>query len=90
MRTPVTGCVGFIGSTLTNWLVSRSYDTPDIERLSAYNFRDLKEAPFSLALRYPQFSPLGEDILELEAFLEFYLYGAVKSKIGIASSKVSA
>ncbi len=68
MRALVTGCAGFIGSTLTDRLLHDGYEVIGIDRFSNYYARDLKERNLSSAMKHPQFTLLEEDILDVETF----------------------
>ena len=68
MRALVTGCAGFIGSTLTDRLLRDGYEVIGIDRFSDYYARDLKERNLSSAMMHPRFTLLEEDILDLDTF----------------------
>jgi len=68
MRALVTGCAGFIGSTLTDRLLQDGYEVIGIDRFSDYYARDLKEKNIASAVKNPHFTLLEEDILEMERF----------------------
>lgn len=68
MRALVTGCAGFIGSTLTDRLLRDGYEVIGIDRFSDYYSRDLKERNLSSAVKHPRFALLEEDILDRETF----------------------
>jgi len=68
MRALVTGCAGFIGSTLTDRLLHDGYTVIGIDRFSDYYSRGLKERNISSAVKHPRFALLEEDILDMDAF----------------------
>jgi len=68
MKALVTGCAGFIGSTLTDRLLEDGYEVIGIDRFSDYYARDLKEQNIASAVKNPHFTLLEEDILEMERF----------------------
>lgn len=68
MRALVTGCAGFIGSTLTDRLLRDGYEVIGIDRFSDYYARGLKERNLSSAMMHPQFMLLEEDILDIDTF----------------------
>ena len=68
MRALVTGCAGFIGSTLTDRLLRDGYEVIGIDRFSDYYARDLKERNLSSAMKHPQFTLVEEDILDIGTF----------------------
>ena len=68
MRALVTGCAGFIGSSLVDRLLRDGYEVIGIDRFSDYYARDLKERNLSSAMEYPRFALLEEDILDMDDF----------------------
>ncbi|MFA5294488.1 MAG: NAD-dependent epimerase/dehydratase family protein [Methanoregulaceae archaeon] len=68
MKALVTGCAGFIGSTLTDRLLEDGYEVIGIDRFSDYYARDLKEQNIASAVKNPHFTLLEEDILGMERF----------------------
>ncbi len=64
----VTGCAGFIGSTLTDRLLADGFEVIGIDRFSDYYARDLKEQNLAAAMQHPRFTLLEEDIVEIDAF----------------------
>jgi len=68
MRALVTGCAGFIGSTLADRLLRDGYTVIGIDRFSDYYSRGLKERNISSAVKHPQFTLLEEDILDMKSF----------------------
>jgi len=68
MRALVTGCAGFIGSSLTDRLLRDGYEVIGIDRFSDYYPRDLKERNLSSAVKHPRFTLLEKDILDMKSF----------------------
>jgi len=68
MRALVTGCAGFIGSSLVDRLLRDGYEVIGIDRFSDYYARDLKERNLSSAMEHPRFALLEEDILDMDDF----------------------
>ncbi len=68
MRALVTGCAGFIGSSLVDRLLAEGYEVTGIDRFSDYYSRDLKERNVSSAMDHPRFTLLEEDILDMDTF----------------------
>lgn len=68
MRALVTGCAGFIGSSLVDRLLRDGYAVTGIDRFSDYYARDLKEQNLSSAMMHPRFALLEEDILDIDTF----------------------
>jgi UDP-glucose 4-epimerase len=70
MKALVTGCAGFIGSHLTDRLLSEGYDVIGIDCFTDYYSRSIKEANIQDALRNPRFIFIEQDIIEMDAFPE--------------------
>jgi Nucleoside-diphosphate-sugar epimerases len=64
----VTGCAGFIGSTLTDRLLADGFEVIGIDRFSDYYIRDLKEQNLAAAMQHPRFTLIEADIVEMESF----------------------
>lgn len=54
----VTGCAGFIGSTLTDRLLADGFEVIGIDRFSDYYARELKEQNLAAAMQHPPLIPL--------------------------------
>jgi UDP-glucuronate 4-epimerase len=65
MRAVVTGCAGFIGSSLTDRLLAQGWDVLGIDSFEDYYARDIKEANLSDAGRHPAFTLVEGDLVEL-------------------------
>lgn len=68
MKAPVTGCAGFIGSTLVDRLLADGYEVFGIDRFSDYYPREIKERYLSSAIGHPQFTFIEDDILQIEDY----------------------
>jgi len=86
MRALVTGCAGFIGSTLTDWLLTEGYEVIGIDRFSDYYSRDLKERNLSLALKHPMFTLLEEDIVDMGTFPDVDYVFHLAAQAGVRAS----
>lgn len=86
MRALVTGCAGFIGSTLTDRLLTEGYEVIGIDRFSDYYSRDLKERNLALALKHPMFTLLEEDIVEMHAFPDVDYVFHLAAQAGVRAS----
>ncbi|MCP1716129.1 UDP-glucose 4-epimerase [Methanocalculus alkaliphilus] len=64
----VTGCAGFIGSTLTDRLLADGFEVIGIDRFSDYYDRELKEQNLAAAMQHPRFTLIEEDIVEMDTF----------------------
>jgi len=65
MRALVTGCAGFIGSSLTDRLLAQGWDVVGVDSFEAYYSRDLKEGNLVAARDSASFSLVEADLLEL-------------------------
>ena len=65
MRAVVTGCAGFIGSSLTDRLLAEGWDVLGIDSFEDYYAREIKEANLSEARRHPAFTLVEGDLVEL-------------------------
>jgi nucleoside-diphosphate-sugar epimerase len=61
----VTGCAGFIGSHLTEYLLSKGYDVIGVDCFTDYYNPSLKRQNLLTALKYPSFRLIEEDICHL-------------------------
>ena len=68
MKTLVTGCVGFIGSHLTDMLLEQGHEVIGIDCFTDYYPREIKEKNLSNALKNNNFKLIEEDILEMDKF----------------------
>ena len=64
----VTGCAGFIGSTLTDRLLTDGFEVIGIDRFSDYYPRDIKEKNLASALESQHFNLIEKDILRMKSF----------------------
>jgi UDP-glucose 4-epimerase len=65
MRAVVTGCAGFIGSSLTDRLLAQGWDVVGVDSFDGYYSRDIKEANLVDARRHPAFTLVEADLVEL-------------------------
>ncbi len=68
MRALVTGCAGFIGSHLTERLLSDGYDVTGIDCFTDYYSRTIKERNLARACQSERFAFLEGDLCELSEF----------------------
>lgn len=68
MKALVTGCAGFIGSTLTDRLLADGFEVIGIDRFSDYYDRELKEQNLAAACSHPRFTLIEADIVEMTTF----------------------
>jgi len=68
MKALVTGCAGFIGSHLTDRLLTDGYKVIGIDCFTDYYARSIKESNISDARKNPRFTFIEKDILEMASF----------------------
>jgi UDP-glucose 4-epimerase len=68
MKCLVTGCAGFIGSTLTDQLLKLGHSVTGIDCFTDYYPRSIKEKNISDARRNPQFTFIENEILNISTF----------------------
>ena len=75
MKILITGCAGFIGSNLTDYLLKKGYEVIGIDCLTNYYSKKLKETNIINAFDNDNFNFIEKDILEMEKFPEVdYIY----------------
>lgn len=70
MKTLVTGCAGFIGSNLTDYLLDNGISVVGIDCFSDYYSRQIKESNLSHAREHSKFTFLEQDLLKIDVFPE--------------------
>ncbi len=70
MKALVTGCAGFIGSHLTERLLSEGYEVIGIDCFMDYYAKVIKEQNISTALKNKNFKLIEEDILNMAEYPE--------------------
>jgi len=86
MKALVTGCAGFIGSTLTDRLLSEGYEVTGIDRFSDYYARAIKEENLELAINHPLFSLIEQDIVDMEKFPDVDYVFHLAAQAGVRAS----
>jgi nucleoside-diphosphate-sugar epimerase len=86
MKALVTGCAGFIGSTLTDRLLAEGYEVIGIDRFADYYPREIKERNIAGAIGNPHFTLIEEDILQVEAFPEVDYVFHLAAQAGVRAS----
>lgn len=70
MKALVTGCAGFIGSNLTDYLLDNGFDVVGIDCFTDYYSHQIKESNLNYALKHPHFTLLENDLLKMDAYPE--------------------
>jgi UDP-glucuronate 4-epimerase len=71
-RVLVTGCAGFIGSTLTGELLQQGYAVVGIDNFDSYYSREIKERNLASFKDHPSFAFFEADILEEAALNKIF------------------
>jgi UDP-glucose 4-epimerase len=85
-KTLVTGCAGFIGSHIVEWLLERGYELTGIDCFTDYYPRELKENNLSQVLNNTNFEFIKEDILEIDKFPEVDYVFHLAAQAGVRAS----
>jgi nucleoside-diphosphate-sugar epimerase len=70
MRALVTGCAGFIGSSITDRLLAEGYKVIGVDCFTDYYARSIKESNIQIATRNSSFTFIEKDIMEMDEFPE--------------------
>jgi nucleoside-diphosphate-sugar epimerase len=70
MKALVTGCAGFIGSNLTDYLLDNGFDVIGIDCFTDYYSRQIKESNLTYALKNPHFTLIENDLLKMDGYPE--------------------
>ena len=86
MRALVTGCAGFIGSSLTERLLQDGFEVAGVDRFSGYYAREIKERNVAQALEYDNFELMEKDILEMTEFPQVDYVFHLSAQPGVRAS----
>jgi len=86
MKCLVTGCAGFIGSTLTDQLLKEGHDVIGIDCFTDYYPEHIKKQNISDALSHPRFTFNKKDIMELNSFPDVDLVFHQAAQAGVRAS----
>ena len=70
MKAMVTGCAGFIGSNLTDYLLKNGFNVVGIDCFTDYYPRRIKEFNLTNALKHPNFTFIEKDLLDMSKYPE--------------------
>jgi len=86
MKMLVTGCAGFIGSHLTDRLLSQGNEVIGIDCFTDYYSRDIKQANIFEALQNGEFKLIEKDILNMENFPDVDVVFHMAAQAGVRAS----
>lgn len=86
MKALVTGCAGFIGSNLSNYLLDKGYLVIGIDCFTDYYSKSIKKSNISGALTHDNFNFIQKDILNLEEFPEVDYIFHLSAQAGVRAS----
>lgn len=91
LRIVVTGCAGFIGSHLTEMLLSKGYEVIGIDNFSSFYPKSVKEENMTAFMGHPSFSFHEVDLRNKEALFnaireDFDLLAHLAAKAGVRPS----
>lgn len=83
MKAFVTGCAGFIGSHLTDRLLTMGYEVTGIDCFRDYYARDIKENNLKDALNSERFTFIEEDLLNLSVYpdVDYVFHSAAQAGV---------
>lgn len=82
----VTGCAGFIGSNLTDLLLSKDYDVVGIDCFTDYYSKTLKERNIKNALKHEKFTFINKNLLDCEEYPEVDYVFHMAAQAGVRAS----
>ena len=68
MKALVTGCAGFIGSSITDYLLKNGYQVVGIDCFTDYYSRSIKESNISNAINNEKFTFIEKNLLEIDDY----------------------
>lgn len=86
MKALVTGCAGFIGSHLTDRLLSQGYKVTGIDSFTDYYSRKLKDANIASALKSDRFTMIEQDLADMDAYPEVDYVFHLAAQAGVRAS----
>jgi len=86
MKALITGCAGFIGSNLTQYLLDKGLEIYGIDCFTDYYPREIKEKNLEYSLKCDKFHFLEEDIMVMDSFPEADYIFHMAAQAGVRSS----
>ena len=85
MKILVTGCAGFIGSHLTDRLLSQNFEVVGIDNFNNYYSPKLKEKNLKNAFSYKTFKLYRDDILNVEKLQRIFRFEKPQKVVHLAA-----
>jgi UDP-glucose 4-epimerase len=86
MKVLVTGCAGFIGSHLTEYLLKEGHEVTGIDCFTDYYAKELKEKNLSVALQHQNFTFLHNNLSDMTEFPDVDIVFHQAAQAGVRSS----
>jgi len=86
MKVLVTGCAGFIGSHLTEYLLKEGHEVTGIDCFTDYYAKELKEKNLSVALQHKNFTFLHNNLSDMTEFPDVDIVFHQAAQAGVRSS----
>lgn len=86
MKALVTGCAGFIGSNLTDYLLKKDFEVIGIDCFTDYYSRKIKESNIFGALKNPNFIFNEKDLMDFTEFPEVDYVFHLAAQAGVRAS----
>lgn len=86
MKALITGCAGFIGSNLTDYLLEKGYEVTGIDCFTDYYSKKLKKANIANALKNKNFKFIEENILNIEEYPKVDYIFHMAAQAGVRAS----
>lgn len=86
MKCLVTGCAGFIGSTLTDKLLQNGDEVIGIDCFTDYYPEHIKKQNIASALKHPQFHIINKDIRDLKIYPDVDIIFHLAAQAGVRAS----
>lgn len=86
MKVLVTGCAGFIGSHLTEYLLVEGYEVTGIDCFTDYYAKELKEKNLSVALQHKNFTFLHNNLSDMSEYPDVDIVFHQAAQAGVRSS----
>lgn len=86
MKSLVTGCAGFIGSNLTDWLLDHGHNVIGIDCFTDYYEKDTKKSNISKSSKNPNFKLIEKNLLDIDEYPDVDYVFHMAAQAGVRSS----